>query len=100
MFPVSRRIGKNTIGAKSSYFGKDNTPRKVAGFIKKQGVDYENCLVCIFDRNQLNLVVLVKPKADGSYVVRGLNKDLTLFIVAFDDQMKFNAVIQDMVIPK
>ncbi|MBF7690545.1 hypothetical protein [Acinetobacter pollinis] len=100
MFPISRKIGIGVTGININYFGSDNTPRKVQGSIKKQGSDYSNCLVGIFDRNQLSLLASVKPKLDGSYVVRGLNKDLTLFIVAFDNQTKFNAVIQDMVVPK
>ncbi|MCF9045963.1 hypothetical protein [Acinetobacter nectaris] len=81
-------------------FGSDNTPRKIQGSIKKQGVDYQQAKVAVFNKANMGLVRILRPNSDGSYVVRGLNKDLTLFVVAFDDQMKFNAVIQDMVVPK
>lgn len=70
------------------------------GSVKKLGADYAGASLCLFKKSTRELLWETKPKKDGSYQFRNLANDMPCFIVAFDDQMKFNAVIQDMVIPK
>ncbi|MEB3753826.1 hypothetical protein I2F62_05630 [Acinetobacter sp. MD2(2019)] len=81
-------------------FGPDNTPRKIAGTVKKLGSNYQNATVAVFRKSDLQLVALRKPDSNGNYSINGLNKDVVCFVVAFDSAKKYNAVIQDMVVPK
>lgn len=81
-------------------FGSDNTPRSISGSVEKLGEKYANSKVCVFRKTDMKLLAVRKPDTSGSYIIRGLNKDITTFIVAFDDNQQYNAVIQDNVVPK
>lgn len=81
-------------------FGSDNTPRSITGSVKKLNYEYQNARLCIFNRKNMSLLAVRNPDDHGSYIVNGLNSDLDLFIVAFDNERQYNAVIQDNVIPK
>jgi len=56
--------------------------------------------VVVYNKANLLPIAIRKPDADGNYQVLGLNTDLKMFIVAFDKNQQFNAVIQDNVVPK
>lgn len=101
--PVAWRVLKSTSlldGALITDFGSDNTPRSIKGSVKKVGEKYTNAKVCIFRKSDMQLLAVRKPDASGNYIIHGLNKDITTFVVAFDDNQQYNAVIQDNVIPK
>lgn len=81
-------------------FEQKNTILGVMGVVKKQGTDYQNATVALYSKNNLRLITVRKPNSNGSYIINGLSDRLPCFVIAFDNQSKFNAVIQDMVIPK
>lgn len=84
----------------TSNFGSDNTPRPIIGSVKKLNYEYQNARLCIFNRKNMSLLAVRNPDEHGNYIVHGLNSDLDLFIVAFDNERQYNAVIQDNVRPK
>lgn len=73
---------------------------KVQGSVKKLGQQYQNATVVLYSKANLQPIAIRKPDQNGNYQFLGLNTDLKTFIVAFDKQQKFNAVIQDNVVPK
>ncbi len=73
---------------------------KVQGAVKKLGQQYQNATVVLYSNANLQPIAIRKPDQNGNYQFLGLNTDLKTFIVAFDKNQQFNAVIQDNVVPK
>lgn len=73
---------------------------KISGTTKKLGEKYRNATVVLYNKANLQPIAVRKPDINGSYQFLGLNTDLKTFIVAFDKNQQFNAVIQDNVVPK
>ena len=73
---------------------------KITGSTKKLGEKYQNALVVLYNKANLQPIAVRKPDINGQYQFLGLNTDLKTFIVAFDKKQQFNAVIQDNVVPK
>lgn len=73
---------------------------KIQGSIKKLGEAYKSATVVLYNKANLQPIVVRKPDINGNYSFLGLNTDLKTFIVAFDKNQQFNAVIQDNVVPK
>lgn len=73
---------------------------KVMGSVKKLGQQYQNATVVLYNKANLQPIAVRKPDQNGNYQFLGLNTDLKTFIVAFDKNQQFNAVIQDNVVPK
>ncbi len=73
---------------------------KIQGSVKKLGQQYQDATVVLYNKANLQPISMRKPDQNGNYQFLGLNTDLKTFIVAFDKQQKFNAVIQDNVVPK
>lgn len=73
---------------------------QIKGFTKKQGEDYPNVEISVFRRDNKTLLWQTSSKADSSYLVRNIAKGLECFIVAFDPDSQFNAVIADKVVAK
>ncbi len=67
---------------------------------KKVGANYSPVPVCVFKRSNRQLLWETTSKADGSYAFRNIAVGLECFVVAFDPNNKYNAVIQDKVIAK
>lgn len=72
----------------------------VSGTIRKLGQQYHDATVVLYNKANLQPIAVKKPNQNGNYQFLGLNTDLKTFVVAFDKQQKFNAVIQDNVVPK
>lgn len=72
----------------------------VKGTTKKLGENYHPVPVCLFRKDNRQLIWETKSKPDGSYFFRNVAEGLPCFIVAFDPNNQFNAVIQDNVVPK
>lgn len=72
----------------------------IRGTIKKIGASYSPVPVCVFRRDNRQLLWETKSKADGSYAFRNIAVGLECFVVAFDPNNQYNAVIQDKVIAK
>lgn len=73
---------------------------KIQGSVKKLGEQYKDATVVLYNKANLKPIAVRKPDENGNYKFLGLNTDLKTFVVAFDKQQKFNAVIQDNVVPK
>lgn len=72
----------------------------VGGTTKKLGKKYHSVPVCLFRKDSRQLIWETKSKTDGTYYFRNVAEGLPCFIVAFDPNNQFNAVIQDNVVPK
>jgi len=72
----------------------------IKGSTKKLGEKYKDSLVVLYSKANLRPVAVRKPDVNGRYQFTGLNTDVKTFIVAFDSNHQFNAVIQDNVVPK
>ena len=70
----------------------------VSGKVREMGSNIP-CRVRLFEKNAGRLISDVETDKDGSYEFNGLSK-AKFFIVAHHPQAKFNAVIQDNVVPK
>lgn len=73
---------------------------KIQGSTKKLGELYKNATIVLYNKANFQPIAVQKPGAAGDYQFLGLNTDLKTFIVAFDNNKQFNAVIQDNVVPK
>lgn len=73
---------------------------QVKGATKKLGNNYSPVPVCCFKKSTRQLLWETKSKADGSYAFRNIAVDLECFVIAFDPDNQYNAVIQDKVIAK
>jgi len=72
----------------------------IKGSTKKLGEKYKDSLVVLYSKANLQPITVRKPDANGQYQFTGLNANLKTFVVAFDSNHRFNAVIQDNVVPK
>lgn len=73
---------------------------KILGSTKKLGQQYQDATIVLYNKANLQPIAVRKPNQNGNYQFLGLNTDLKTFIVAFDKNQQFNAVIQDNVVPK
>lgn len=73
---------------------------RIKGTTKKVGANYSPVPVCVFKRSNRQLLWETTSKADGSYAFRNIAVGLECFVVAFDPNNQYNAVIQDKVIAK
>ncbi len=71
----------------------------ICGSTKKLGSEYKNALVVLYNKGNLSPLAVRKPDVNGKYQFAGLDTNLKTFIVAFDMNHQFNAVIQDNVVP-
>ena len=73
---------------------------QIKGTTKKIGLNYSPVPVCVFRRDNRQLLWETKSKVDGSYGFRNIAVGLECFVIAFDPNNQYNAVIQDKVIAK
>ncbi|WP_448761171.1 hypothetical protein [Acinetobacter tandoii] len=73
---------------------------KIQGSVKKLNTAYRNAKIVLYRKSNLQPIAVSRPDQNGNYSFLGLNKDLKTFIVAFDQNQQYNAVIQDNVVPK
>ncbi len=73
---------------------------QIKGTTKKVGANYSPVPVCCFKRSTRELLWETKSKSDGTYRIGNIAKELECFVVAFDPNNQYNAVIQDKVIAK
>lgn len=94
-YKISKQVPKSmiTILNANQGFGK------ISGTTKKLGTNYSPVPVCLFRRDNRQLLWETKSKADGSYAFRNIAVGLECFIVAFDPNNQYNAVIQDKITP-
>lgn len=73
---------------------------QIKGETKRIGSSYSPVPVCVFRRDTRQLLWETKSKANGSYEFRNIAKGLECFVVAFDPNEEYNAVISDKVVAK
>lgn len=73
---------------------------KIKGTTSKLGERYNGALVTLYNKVNLQPLAVTHSDQNGDYQFLGLNADLKIFIVAFDPQQEYNAVISDNVVPK
>lgn len=100
MKPCSRKSLPSSNYLQEVSFGFKNTLASIKGSTKKLGDKYKGALVVLYSKANLQPIAIKKPDENGNYQFLGLNTDLKTFIVAFDTNKQYNAVIQDNVVPK
>ena len=83
-----------------SAFGSQQGFGQIKGTTKKVGANYSPVPVCVFRRDNRQLLWETTSKADGSYAFRNIAVGLECFVVAFDPNEEYNAVISDKVVAK
>lgn len=73
---------------------------QIKGTTKKIGVNYAPVPVCVFKRSNRQLLWETLSKPDGTYTFRNIAAGLECFVVAFDPNEEYNAVISDKVVAK
>ena len=100
MKPCSRKVISTGNLLQDIGFGTKNTVASIKGSVTKLGVNYVNATVVLYNKANLQPLAVRRPDENGDYEINGLNNSLTCFIIAFDNNRQFNAVIQDNVVPK
>ncbi len=73
---------------------------KIEGSVKKQGQQYKDATIVLYNKANFLPLTLSKPNENGDYQFLGLNNLMDCFVVALDSAKQYNAVIQDNVVPK
>ena len=73
---------------------------RIQGTTEKVGNKYAAVPLCCFKRSNRQLLWETISKPDGSYEFRNIAKGLECFVVAFDPNEEYNAVISDKVVAK
>ena len=100
MKPCSRKVLHSSNSIQNFGFGEKNTTASIKGSIRRLGEKYQNALVVLYNKANLQPISTIKPSVDGEYWFLGLNSSVNCFIVAFDQNEQYNAVISDGVVPK
>ncbi|WP_180128154.1 MULTISPECIES: carboxypeptidase regulatory-like domain-containing protein [unclassified Acinetobacter] len=75
------------------------TGGKIAGQVKKLGLAYP-CFVSVHERVGRKLLEIKQTDRHGNYYFENLNPGFKFIVMAVDHASRFNAVIQDNVVPK
>lgn len=94
-YKISKQVPKTIITVLNANQGSG----KISGTTKKLGANYSPVPVCLFRRDNRLLLWETTSKPDGSYFFRNIALGLECFIVAFDPNNQYNAVIQDKITP-
>lgn len=100
MKPVGRGVMPSAILLQKINLNQNSTIAKIQGSTRKLGKQYENATVVLYSKANLQPISVTKPNQNGNYQFLGLNTGLKTFIVAFDKNQQYNAIIQDNVVPK
>lgn len=89
-------------GVKTLYIpiNSNNGLGKIKGETQKKGVIYPGVEVSVFKRSDKTPLWTVLSKSDGSYEFRNILKGLECFVVGFDPNGQYNAVISDKLVAK
>lgn len=94
---------KIELNLKSGVFAAYSSINYVGGTIKgkvtAQGVKYP-CMVSLHERSSRKVLQIKETDMLGNYSFENLAFGFTFFVMATDPAKQFNAVIQDMVMPK
>lgn len=92
------------VGERPRLISIASAPEHGDGWIKgkttKVGDSYFPVTVCVFRKDTRQLIWETKSKNDGSYELRNISKNIECFVVAFDPNEEYNAVISDKVVAR
>lgn len=93
---------EETIRPKSvmTIIGENQGFGKIIGTTKKLGQNYSHVPVCCFKRSTRELLWETTSKPDGTYFFRNIAVGLECFVVSFDPNGQYNAVISDKLVAK
>lgn len=100
MKPVYRKVMPSSNNLQPTILTPTTVVGSVKGSVKKLGQNYQNASVVLYSEANLQPIAIRKPKENGDYSFMGLTTDMKTFVVAFDANKQFNAVIQNNVVPK
>lgn len=100
MKPISRKVMPFSNNLQPTELTPTSVVGSVKGSVKKFGQNYQNANVVLYSKVNFQPIAIRKPKENGDYGFLGLTTDMKTFVVAFDANKQFNAVIQDNVVPK
>lgn len=100
MKPISQKVMPSSNNLQPTILTLTSVIGSVKGSVKKLGQNYQNATVALYSKANLQPIAIRKPKVNGDYSFMGLTTDMKTFVVAFDANKQFNAVIQDNVVPK
>ena len=83
-----------------SVLNSDQGFGKIEGSTKKLSANYPSVPVCCFKRSTRELLWETLSKPDGTYFFRNIAVGLECFVVAFDPNGQYNAVISDKLVAK
>jgi hypothetical protein len=98
MKPLSRKVMRSSYLLQNISAGP--VIAKIKGSNKKLGELSKNATVVLYSKTNLQPIAVTRPDDNGDYKFQGLNTDLICFLVGFDNNKQYNAVIQDNVVPK
>ena len=77
----------------------DRSIYEISGQVQKQGIPNQTT-VDLYLKKTKQLIATIVTDKNGCYSFTSLKKTMVYFVVAFDSQRQYNAVIQDNVVPK
>ena len=89
----------NSIVFKDNIAFKTSDAKSIQGQVQEKKVPLP-CRVRLFERKSGLLMAEVATDSLGNYAFNNLNNEESFFIIAHHPELKFNAVIQDNVVPK
>ena len=100
MKPISQKVMPSSNNLQPTILTPTSIIGSIKGSVKKLGQNYQNADLVLYNKANLQPIAIRKPDQNGNYHFLGLNTDIKTFVVAFDQNQQFNAVIQDGVVPK
>lgn len=100
MRPILYKMINNSDLLQPTMLTSNSIIGSVKGSVKKFGQNYQNANVVLYSKSNFQPIASKKPQENGDYSFLGLTTDMKTFVVAFDANKQFNAVIQDNVVPK
>ena len=95
MKPCSQKVMPSSNNLQPTILTPTSTVGSIKGSVKKLGQNYQNASVVLYSKANLQPIAIRKPKVNGDYSFMGSTVDMKTFVVAFDTNKQFNAVIQE-----
>lgn len=86
-----------SVGSGSNQFFKGS--KSISGTIKEKSIPL-SCSILLCERVSGNIAQRVRSEPNGKYKFTNISEHFSYLVIAFHPELKFNAVIQDNVVPK
>lgn len=87
MKPCTRKTKGGFVFLSENYntsFGSDKTVAIISGAVKLEGAPYGAVKIYVYLSSNMNLLTVLRPDQDGSFRLRGVNRDIRLTLVCVD----------------